>query len=435
MKSWRTNRRRNVFRWFRNISLHMAATLWRPFLFRTTFIGITGSVGKTTTKECLAAILGSHYLIAKTLNNQNDWNGVPLTILRVRPWHRFAIVEMGGSAPGMMRRSTRIVRPHIAIVLAIARSHMDAYSTLDDIAADKAEILGTLSSRGIAILNRDDPRVSKMAHRCAGLVQTFGTTPDCDLWADQISSQWPERLSLRASTQTQSVLVKTNLVGEHWTNSVLAAILAAQSCGIELTKGAAALQNVMPLMARMQPVSLPVGATVLRDDMSGSAVSWMAALKVFRESNAPRKILVISDLSDMRERPQVRFRELGKIAAKTADLAIFVGEHGHHGVKSALASGMLSNAVFSFMNLERTSLYLRSELKHGDLVFLKGRISHHLARLFLAQLGEIGCWKTKCSRTILCDLCPALQPRFDLETTIQIPSEPDRTIGSRVFLT
>lgn len=409
---------KNLLFWCRGYLLYIVAYVWRYFLFRTTFIAITGSVGKTTTKECLAAILGAQFRIAKTLNNQNDSMGVPATVLRVRPWHRFAVVEMGTDRPGLIRRSSRLVRPHIAIVLAVARTHTNVFDNLNDTAAEKAQILDALSPKGLAILNGDDRRVDKMAERCSCKVKKFGTSPGFDLWAGEVSSKWPDRLSLRVATHTEVVPVKTSLVGEHWVNSVLAALLAAQSCGVDLSTAIAELERVKPFTARMQPVQLPSGATVIRDEYNGSPDPLLAAVKFFKECEATRRVLVISDISDSKQKSKIRFREFGKIAAQTADLAIFIGEHGYRGAKAAYAFGMRPDCALSFTELYKATQYLKSELRNGDVVLLRGRTTDHLSRVYFGQLGTIGCWKSKCEKTIVCDLCQELKPEFDLQATL-----------------
>ena len=416
-------KKKAFLRWCHPKLLYLLAYIWRRLLFRTTFIAITGSVGKTTTKECIAAIFSAHFRTAKTLYNQNDFHGVPRTILRVRPWHRFAVVEIGTGRRGMVRTLARLVRPHIAIVLAVARTHTNFFKTLDETAREKAQILETLSPEGLAILNADDPRVGKMRDSCECRAKTFGLSPGLDLWADEVSSKWPDRLTLRVRTQSETQWVKTNLVGIHWANSVLAALLTARACGIALKVAAAELEQVNPFTARMQPVLMPSGATILRDEENGSPDTLRAALKVFRESIATRKVLVMSDVSDSREKPRVRLRELGKVASEIADLAIFIGEYGHHAVKAAIASGMKPECVLDFKDLYRATLYLQSELCSGDLVLLKGRSTDHLSRVLLAQFGPIRCWKTKCHKKIVCDLCEQLRPEFDLQAIFN--QEPD----------
>jgi len=414
-KPSRSNDKKAFLRWCHWQFLYLLAYIWRSVLFRTTFIAITGSVGKTTTKECIASIFSSNFRTAKTLSNQNDHYGVSRTILRVRPWHRFAIVEIGTDRPGLISRSARLVRPNIAIVLTVARNHTNVFLTLDDTATEKAQILKSLTPDGLAILNADDPRVRKMAAGCSCRVRMFGRSAGFDLWADEVSSKWPARLTLRVHTGSETQWVKTNLVGEHWVNSVLAALLAAISCGIPLKAAATELERVKPFTARMQPVLLPNGATILRDESGGSPDPLHAALQVLKEGDAVRRLLVISDISDSHKRTHIRLREVGKIASQVADLVIFIGEHGHYAVKAATASGMKPECVLGFTDLYMASQYLKSELRSGDLVLLKGRTTDHLSRVFFAQFGTIGCWKTKCSKRIVCDLCEELRPEFDLQ--------------------
>ncbi len=409
--------KKDIFLWQCHLRfLYLVAYVWRLFLFRTTFIAITGSVGKTTAKECLAAILSAHFPTAMTINNQNDAYGVPRTILRIRPWHRFAVVEIGTSRPGRVGKLARLVRPHIAIVLAVARTHINFFKTLEETAREKAQILNPLSSDGLAILNANDPRVLRMSGICKGKVKTFGLSKEHDLWADEISSKWPERLTLRVHTGSRAEWIKTNLVGEHWVNSILAALLAAISSGISLKDAAAALEKVNPVMGRMQPVITPSEAIILRDEENGSSDTLLPALKVLKEAEAKRRVLVMSDISDSRDKPRDRLKKLGKTASQTADLAVFIGEYGHHAVKAAIASGMKPEQALHFKDLYRAALYLRSELRSGDLVLLKGRTADHLSRLFLAQFGPIGCWKTKCEKTFLCDICKELKPEFNLDS-------------------
>ena len=149
------------FRWIR-LTL---SYLWRRMMLRTTVIAITGSTGKTTAKECLAAVLQRHGRTLKTFRNQNDQLGVPRTILAMRPWHRFAVVEVATGKPGDIRRSARVLKPDIAIILGVGRTHTDKFRTLDDTAAEKSALLDYLPRRGAVILNGDDQRVSAMAAR------------------------------------------------------------------------------------------------------------------------------------------------------------------------------------------------------------------------------------------------------------------------------
>jgi UDP-N-acetylmuramoyl-tripeptide--D-alanyl-D-alanine ligase len=390
--------------------VYLLAYLWRRLLVRTTVIAVTGSVGKTTAKECTAAIFSTVARTAKTRYNQNDRYGVPRTILRLRPWDRFAVVEVATDRPGLMRRSAALVRPDIAVVLTIARTHTRFFSSLEASAAEKARLLAVVPRRGLAILNADDPHVRAMATGCRCRVRTFGRSPQADVRADEIASAWPSRLTFRAHTQSATHAVTTRLVGEHWVTSVLAALATAVSCGIALRQAADAVARVEPFNGRMQPVVLPSGATMIRDEYNASPPTLGAALRAFETFRARRRILVTSGFSDTPKNSRTRFRELGELAARVADVAIFVNkEHAQHATKAAIASGMRPDQVHGFTELQAAGEYLRRELRSGDLVLLKGRTTDHLSRLFFAQLGAIGCWKERCHKTIVCDFCDELQ--------------------------
>lgn len=393
--------------------------VWRSLMFRTTVIAITGSVGKTTAKECLAAILSAHGVTLKTLHNRNDDFGVPRTLRAMRPWHRFAVIELGTGTPGLIDRSARLVRPDIAIVLSVARTHTNVFPTLEAIAAEKARILAHLSRRGLAILNGDDPLVRDMAKRTAKPVVFFGQSEGCDVIADNVRSCWPDRLELRIRAGTENVSVRTQLVGVQWTSSVLAALTAAQACGMPLAAAAQRVAHVRPFTARMQPVMLPQGAVVIRDEQNGSPDTLDAMLTVLRESKASRRILVIGDVSDSKAKPKKRQRAFGRIAAELTDFAVFVGDHGHHAVRAAVTAGMDPANCHAIGDLQSAAALLRKELRSGDLVFLKSRSTDHVSRVLFAQYGTIGCWRSSCTVRSVCDLCSHLKPSFDIDQILK----------------
>ena len=413
-----TTRVRAIRRWGRLRALRAGAWLWRRLMLRTTVVAITGSVGKTTTKECLAAILSAHTPTLKTLHNQNDLVGVPRTLLRMRPWHRVAVIEIGTGEPGTMRRNARLVRPDVAIVLAVAASHTNRFRTLDDIAGEKAELPAAVPRRGLAILNADDERVRRMAEGCRCRVETFGRAAGSDARADEVTARWPARLALRAQAADETQRIETRLVGEHWVSSILAAALAARSQGIGLAAAAEALAKVEPFTARMQPVPLPNGATVIRDEMNSSPETWRAALAVLRDATARRRVLIVSDVSDSPLKPRHRYRQLGDLAAEVADAALFIGEHARFAVKRAVERGMDPSCVDGALDVRGAAQRVASLLRDGDLALLKGRGTHHLSRVLFAQLGGIGCWRTRCRKRIACDVCGELRPEFDVQSAL-----------------
>lgn len=405
------NLRRSLrHRWFsfQGRLMYVAAFIWRRLLFRTTFIAITGSLGKTTCKECLAAILSSRFPTARSLANQNDWYGVPRSLLRVRPWHRFAVLEVAASSRGQMNRSAALVRPHIGVILNVARTHTQYFRTLENTAAEKAALLSALAPGGVAVLNGDDPRVRTMADGGSFPVRWFGSSPSFEVWAERVSSKWPDRLSFQAHAGTVSDQVRTQLVGVHLTASVLGSVAAAGVCGLGLSEAVEPLRRVEPQPARMQPVRLASGATFLRDDLNSSIDTVGVALRVLEESVATRKILVFSDMSDSRQSPRDRIARVGRESARIADVAIFVGDRAERGTRAAVAAGMPQENAHCFVSAEQAAEFLKTELRQEDLVLLKGRTSDHLSRIFLAQLGTVRCWRASCPTQKPCDTCAEL---------------------------
>lgn len=385
--------------------LYVLAFLWRRLLFRTTFIAITGSLGKTTAKECLAVVLGPKGRTFRSYRNQNAPIAVALNILRVRPWHRYAVLEVAGSDPGMMRRSAPLVRPDVAIILNVLRTHTTVFTGLEQHAIEKARLLDSLNPHGSAVLNDDDPFVSRMAEKTRSRVHRFGTGPGAEYRFDTISAQWPGRLSFVLHHGTLSQPIETQLVGAQWVVSAAAVITAAIALGIDLASAAEALKKAEPFAARMQPALLPNGAIVLRDDYSASVDTIEASLRVLEEAKAERRLLVITDMSDFGRNRKQRLKYLAARSAQVSDVALFIGELADYGMRRAIEAGLAPTMVHSFPSLRSAAEFLRTELRSGDLMLLKGRTTDHAARIFFAQLGSVGCWKTDCDKRMLCDTC------------------------------
>jgi len=391
-------------------TLYWVAAVWRRTLRRTTFIAVTGTHGKTTTKEMLGAILGSVSDTYRTRGNENTGLSLTLNVLRVRLKHRFAVIEIGVGAPGEMRRLARLVRPDLAVILTMLRTHMKAFGGIDAHATEKAILLEELRPGGTAVLNADDPRVAAMAASVRGRVVRSGTSPEFDVWAEGATSAWPGRLEFEVRTREgESCHVRTRLVGTHWCASATAALAAARALGIPLAQAAAALAEVEPFRSRMQPMLVPSGAVVIRDEYDGSIDTFEAGLKVLAEARVARRIAVISDVSEygptMRRK---RVAYLGREAARVAEVVVFVGEAARHGRKGALAAGSAPERTHAFSDLREAAQFLRAMLRPGDLVYLKGRITDDMSRLFFALLGPIRCWKETCDRVGGCDACPEL---------------------------
>jgi len=389
----------------------LAAFCWRRLLFRTRFIAITGSVGKTTTKDLLSSLF--HDMPARTLATRRSSNGVKhiaRDILRARPWHRFVVLEAGTDQPGWIRRSSWLIGPDVAVILSVARTHTNNFPTLDDTAAEKAALLSGLRRNGVAILNLDDPRVAAMAVHCRARVVRFGCSLEADVLATSVSGQWPDRLSLTITANGETEKLSTQLVGTHWTPAVLGAVSAALECGMTLRQAAQLIPRVPPTAGRMQPCVLPSGAVVLRDDFNGSLDTFIAAFEALKSARAMRKILVITTVGDSPESWDHRIMRIAAEAAEVVDLLILVGKNKDtkRARKAALAQGLSPEGVHEFDDLRQLASFLKSTLRLGDLMLLRGRTTDHITRVYHAQFREVSCWKTHCSERNLCDHCPEL---------------------------
>jgi len=378
-------------------------------MFRTTFIAITGSAGKTTTTACVGAILSAHFSTNWTPGGRNGRVSLARDILRTRFRHRFMVMEVGTRAPGALRKAAWMIAPDIAVVLTVLGIHTDVFPTLDAMAAEKEQLLSRLGKRGLAILNADDPLVREMATRCRGSVRMFGTSAGTFVRGTDLSATWPCRLSFWAHYGSDSCRVQTNLVGEHMLTPALAALAVAVSGGVPLEQAAASFAEIQPVTGRMQPMTLPCGAIVLRDDFNASVSTLLAGLNVMRTAEAPRRIVIVGDILDSTFTVRPRLRDLGRRVAGAADLAIFIGNASKISAKAAIAAGLSPESALAFQNLREAAAFLQQELRQGDLVFVHGWTAHQIERVILAQLGTISCWIERCKRYIDCERCPELK--------------------------
>ena len=397
-----------VYVWAVRLVALSVAALWRRLLFRTKIIAITGSVGKTTAKDCLAAILSSRHRIQSTPRSDNHFHGIGMTLFRLRPWHRYAVFEVAIDQPGQMKWFGRVVRPDVAVWLSTARTHTRQYESLAHIASEKSRLVDALAPRGVAILNDDDPYVRAYQPPKYARAVRFGRGASSGIWADGIESVWPERLSFSVHQGSRSERVETQLVGSHWVPSVLAAIAAGLECGFRLEDVVRPLASVRPFAARLSPQVLANGAVLLRDDYNGSSDTFERALKVLSEAKAERKILVISDISDTNQHWRHRSRRIAAKAARCSDVGVFVGEGAAKTAANAVRAGMDPKNAFGFLSLQEAVEFLKLELRSGDLVLVRSRGVDKLSRLSLALTQDVTCWRATCRLSEQCDFCSEL---------------------------
>jgi UDP-N-acetylmuramoyl-tripeptide--D-alanyl-D-alanine ligase len=403
--------------------LLLLAGVWRRLMFRTTFIAVSGSVGKTTAKDAIGLVLGKNFRTYKTVGSANHYTGLTKNLLSVRPWHRYAVIEIGLDRPGQMKWFAYTVKPDIAVWVNVARTHTRSFKTLETIAKEKSLLVESLRPGGVALLNCDNPFISAYKPPANIRAIRYGKSEGMEWRASKLSSKWPSSFSFEVESSKEQGKVSTMLIGTHWLPSVLPAVIAGHLAGLTLAQSAAALAQLSSMQLRMSPAATPRGATFLRDEWNGSVDTLTVALDVMRDAEAKRKIIVFSDVSDSTQRDPRRQRGMGQAVSEIADLAVFVGDNSRYGLKGALDAGMASDRVWAFYDIQGAAEFLQTELRDGDLVLLRGRTLDHMSRLYLAMLGEVNCWLPTCKKMIQCDHCPELKSNArGTEPLVQISS-------------
>lgn len=334
---------------------------------RAKVIGITGSVGKTTTKELAATVLGARHPVLKSEANYNNEIGLPLTLLWLTHRHRRAVLEMGMYALGEIRMLCEIARPEVGVVTNVGPSHLERLGSLEAIAAAKAELPESLPPHGFALFNADDPLVRAMVDRTRARPLFYGLAEDADVRATDVESCGLDGVSFRLHWCGQSVPVETSLPGRHIVSNALAAAAVGLADGMSLAEVAAALGRAqVPL--RIQVHRARGGGTILDDTYNASPVSVSAALDLLAEIPG-RRIAVLGDMAELGAASDEGHLVVGRRAAETADVIHAVGEEAALIAKAARAAG--HRTVHHWPAKEQAAEALLADLRPDDVVLLK----------------------------------------------------------------
>jgi UDP-N-acetylmuramoyl-tripeptide--D-alanyl-D-alanine ligase len=338
-------------------------------------VGITGNVGKTTTKEATAAALGARYRVLRTEASFNNEIGVPLTFLGIEPSHEVAVIELGFYVPGEIADLSRLVRPRVGIITRIpdVPVHYSRTPSVNAIALGKSELIEALPTDGVALLNADDARVRSLAPRTNARVVLFGESADATLRATDVSAHGIEGLRFVARDGARSVEVRLALPGRHLVASALAALGAATALGVPMDEAAIAL-SAMDAPAHRMNVRRAADFVVIDDSYNASPAALMAALAVLG-SVTTRRVAVIGDMLELGALSADAHEAAGREAAKQTDVLIGIGELARTMVSAARAAGLRD--TYQVADRAEALVLLRRILRRGDTVLVKG--SHSLA--------------------------------------------------------
>jgi UDP-N-acetylmuramoyl-tripeptide--D-alanyl-D-alanine ligase len=339
-------------------------------LFAPQVIAITGSVGKTSTKEVTAAILSRRYSTLKNPRSYNSEATLPITLLQLTAHHEVAVLEMGTYGPGEITLLAQLARPHIGIVTNIGPSHLERMSSLEVVAQAKSELVQALPPDGHAILNIDDPRVRAMAEVTPARPFFYGLDPAADLWADEIESRGLEGISFRAHHAGESVVLKLPLLGRHSVHTALVGIAAGLLLGLGWD---AIVEGLRDKRAQLRLLAVPGinGATLIDDTYNASPTSSLAALNLLDELEG-RHIAVLGDMLELGSYEEEAHRLVGGRVAEVAEELITVGRRARWIAEEAAECGMPAERISMVGSNAEALTLLQEMVRQGDYVLIKG---------------------------------------------------------------
>jgi UDP-N-acetylmuramoyl-tripeptide--D-alanyl-D-alanine ligase len=338
-------------------------------------VAVTGSAGKTTTKEAIAAALGARFNVLKSKGNLNNAYGLPLQLLRLEPEHEFAVVEMGMNHAGEIAALARIAAPDWGVVTNVGTAHVENFADGQaGIARSKFELVAALPGNGIAFLNCDDPYVSQFGRDFAGKAVYFGVGPCADPQILVVGED-ENGLQVRYRTGGREADVVLRLLGAHNAHNAMAALAVAREAGVNMDAAAAALESLAPGDKRGEVIERD-GITILNDSYNSNPEALRSMIRTLAARPASRRILVAGEMLELGEYGPELHAACGRAAAE-ARIDIVVGVRGN---AERLAAAACAGGVASLFlpNAEAAGQWLVKNLRQGDVVLIKGSRGVHL---------------------------------------------------------
>ena len=345
-------------------------------------IGITGSVGKSSTKELVWEVLSQRYHTLKNQGNLNNEIGLPLTLLRLGASHQAAVLEMGFYIPGDIALLCELALPQVGILTNIGTVHAERAGSQEAIARGKSELVRALPQGGFAILNYDDPWIRPMAMQTRAQVFFYGTTPEATLWADQIQSLGLAGIHFQLHYQNESLHLRIPLIGRHSVHSALRAAAAGLVLDLSWDEIITGLQQGQSQL-RLVVVHSETGALLLDDTYNASPESTLAALNLLDEMDGTH-IAVLGDMLELGPYEKQGHELVGARVAETCQRLITIGTRARMIAEAAVRAGLPTEAVSWVESVPEAIDLLRTSLNAGDVVLVKGSHGMHMERIVSA---------------------------------------------------
>ncbi len=353
-------------------ALGQIAQHWRR-RYPVKVVVITGSNGKTTTKEMTGSILRQGYRVLVSSGNLNNLIGVPLTLFQLRPEHQVAVLELGMNARGEIHRLAEIAEPEVGVITNIGEAHLEFLGSVEEVAEAKGELLPFLTGDGVAVLNLDDPYLSTLLPRVRGGLVTFGLSARADVCAERtrVSRDGQTHFTLCAGGKRQRV--RLNVPGRLNVSNALAAAAVGSALGLDLDAIAKGLELAPAAPMRMEKVLHPSGAVIINDAYNANPSSMQVALEAFfRMTNAEEAILVLGDMLELGSVSETAHRRIGALVArKRPAFLITLGERARAIAEGAALNGFDTGRLRSCRDHAEAQAALRAQLSRAPWILLK----------------------------------------------------------------
>jgi len=353
-----------------------ACAIWRNARPGRLIGGVAGSIGKTTTKEILAALVAARFRVLKTQGNLNNEYGLPLTLLRLDDEYDAAVIELGMSHRGELAQLTRIASPDVGVITRVAIEHLEFFSSLDEIALAERELIENLAwPNAVAVLNADDERVARFADVARGKVVTFGLDSRANFRVENIVDRGLEGSSFDFIFSSGRDTLHLPLIGRHNVMNALAALAGASVWDVTGQDAKRVFPSLKPADKRGQVIRYEGGFTVINDTYNSSPSALTAMTELLASTPGyRRRILAAGEMLELGNSSAELHRECGRAAAKLREVDWIFGVRGHAGefVRAAMNAGHPAERAQYFENPEEAGEFLKKFVTKGDLLLLKG---------------------------------------------------------------
>ena len=355
-------------------------------------MAITGSSGKTTTKEMVATVLGQTKAVLKNEGNLNNRIGLPLTLFRLHARHEAVVLEMGTNRRGEIRRLTEIAEPGIGIITNVGAAHLEGLKSLEMIREEKGDLFDTMAGQGVAVINIDDPNLSPWEERWAGQKVTFGIRRPADVYAEHITHEGEKGTIFTLVMGKTSREITMATIGTHNVYNALAAAAAARSCGVPFDKICRGLMAFKPVSGRMEVHRLKNGAFLINDAYNANPASVGEALKTLRELRGEsRSVVVLGDMLELGDQSEKLHEDIGRMIGETGVNKVFLrGQFAKAVAQGAMKKGLQCDQIHFDLSPVEITESLKRGLREGDWVLVKGSRRMKMEEVVQEIIQKIG---------------------------------------------